>query len=128
MVTEFYLSLFNVLWINSANFLVSISSMHWKPHLQRTICLQTKANICKTKLKSGRYRVSLLSYPLAWQLSWHASVDTGCTCDWAANCGHDKTGTCWMCLYQLSWLFFVDVSLQQVMQKGTYVYSRKWVT
>jgi len=81
MIKEFYLSLLNVLWINSADFLVLISSMRWKPQLQRTICLQMKANICKTKLKSGRYRVSLFSYPLAWQLSWHASVDTRCMCD-----------------------------------------------
>jgi hypothetical protein len=118
MVTEFYLSLFIVLWINSANFLVLISSMHWKAQLQRTICLQTKANICKTKLKSGKYRVSLLSYCLAWQLFWYASVDTACLCDWAANFGHDRTGTCWKCLYRLSQLLFMDISLQQVMQKG----------
>lgn len=102
MVTEFYLSLFGVLWIISANFLVLISSMHWKPQPQRMICLQTKANICKTKLKSGKYVVSLLSHPLAWQLSWQASVDTGCMCDWAASFGRDKTGACWMCLYRLS--------------------------
>jgi len=117
MVTEFYLSLFGVLWIISANFLVLISSMHWKPQPQRMICLQMKANICKTKLKSGKYRVFLLSHPLAWQLSWHASVDTGCMCDRGANFGQDKQVLA-ECACINSQLLFMDISLQQVMQKG----------
>jgi hypothetical protein len=105
MVTEFYLSLFGVLWIISANFLVLISSMHWKPQPQRMICLQTKANICKTKLKSGKYRVSLLP-------QWMQAV---CMIE-LAILGMIKQVLAESACVD-SQLLFIDISIQKVMQK-----------